>query len=60
MPDPNDPEKKGDLHINFDIIYPDSFTRQERIGIESAVFRDDQPLKVLNCDDYERRLQKKP
>lgn len=47
MPDPNNPEKKGNLHINFDIIYPDSLSRQERIDIESALFRDGLPLKVF-------------
>ncbi|KAM3177886.1 hypothetical protein ACTXT7_003670 [Hymenolepis weldensis] len=47
MPDPDNPENKGNLHINFDIIYPDSLSRQERIDIESALFRDGLPLKVF-------------
>lgn len=47
MPDPHDPSVKGDLHIDFDIIYPDHLSRKERIDIEAALFRDGKPLKVL-------------
>ncbi|KAM7536773.1 hypothetical protein Aperf_G00000082275 [Anoplocephala perfoliata] len=47
MPDPRNPDVKGDLHIDFDIIYPDRLSRKERIDIEAALFRDGTPLKVL-------------
>ena len=47
MPDSCNPGKKGDLFIDFDIVFPDKLTRKERVDLEAALFRDGEPLKVL-------------
>ena len=47
MPDSCNPNQKGDLFIDFDIVFPDKLTRKERVDLEAALFRNGEPLKVL-------------
>ncbi|VDD74063.1 unnamed protein product [Mesocestoides corti] len=47
MPDSCDPREKGDLYIDFDIVFPDKLTTKERIGVEAALFRNGEPLEIL-------------
>ncbi len=47
MPDSCRPGEKGDLLIDFDLIFPDKLTEKERRNLEAALYRDGEPLQIL-------------